>query len=759
MTDSLLTQLLALIKHYEKRLLATPEVKNEPLDFDENQMLRVRPELRNLWARPDIQSNSFRKFAFAKYALNLCIRTNYLIDVRDLIAPWLNACVDAGAYEDGAGFAEDCMRSEVLKSRMKPAEYFSMLRSHAKSWRNRGKFPQAQQAYRHLIDAAAEMGAQTELNFGLLLIGKLYGNYLGQRSLFSSFVEESLDGFTAELAQHNLSDDERRRVLWGLAICHDALGQAYRDSPDREKIERHFLEAIRINREIGRDNGISRAICHLYHFKFKHASSPQDMASHLKDFSREGVALLTQYPRDERGMSIRFIQLASMLHKVGQTPKALTYLASGKSLARRYSLFKTFTQATVVESEIFRTIDADRAIRSLEEGRLTAQNYNLMIQETEINRLLAELEAMAPGAQQFGPRSKPFDLFSRNRIILMDLIGEVNKTLAQLDSSNELKAEFKRLGRKTRRTFREKLLLDFGHIVEKLNLNILSLLRTFDPNEQGRNLFEIFSSVNPLFLAEYEAFILADITLTTFNDVAAGAAQLADTVRQGSGRRKSSKAGASNSDVVAALVGISTQLQEVGSDLQKLRNLLRGRVGQSELEGMFSLQEVCERAIGELVQQTPRAKELISFRADCDVQVKFYYRILVVAVRNLLRSLLTATENTYVLRNKILLWLRPAPSRFSTLRNQVKNALLSAETTLEDEENARVLATAIYNALENDSSQAVFSATSDLDLPKFVFKERIGASIRVSQEKSTVAIEIILETDILQVGISKDAET
>jgi hypothetical protein len=31
--------------------------------------------------------------------------------------------------------------------------------------------------------------------------------------------------------------------------------------------------------------------------------------------------------------------------------------------------------------------------------------------------------------------------------------------------------------------------------------------------------------------------------------------------------------------------------------------------------------------------------------------------------------------------------------------------------------------------------------------------------MRVSQEKSTVALEIIMETDIMQVGISKDAET
>ena len=386
MPDSHTTALLASVEDYEKRLLQDPEAKNEPVEFAEADLPRLCPELRKLWLLSRVQANAFAKFAFAKHALHLCVRANYLPEVHDLLVPWLYACMDAGAHRDGRDFAGLVETSAVLKEKMKQADYFSVLLYRAKSFRNLGEFSQAQEAYRRMINAAEERGSPTDVHLGMLLIGKLYGNYLGQRSLFSSFVEESLAGFEEEEGGEkwrHYSPEEQRRIVRCKAICLDALGQAYRDSAfsesDRLKVESNFLKALNINIEIGRASGISRVTCHLNHFMFKHAASPQDKNTYMERF-KDGMMFLMRHPCDERGMGIRFVQFASMLNEVGQREKALDFLTTGKALAWRYSEFKTFMQATVVESEIHGATDPGRAIHALEEGRRTAHKSNLMLQ-------------------------------------------------------------------------------------------------------------------------------------------------------------------------------------------------------------------------------------------------------------------------------------------------------------------------------------------------------------------------------------------
>ena len=375
-----------------------------------------------------------------------------------------------------------------------------------------------------------------------------------------------------------------------------------------------------------------------------------------------------------------------------------------------------------------------------------------------MNRRLAELEAKAPHVRRPGPAAGPFDLFSRNRTILMDLIREVQATLMQLDSAAALKPEFKRLRnrRKKRRAFRDKLLLDFEHIVERLDLNILSLLRTFNPAEhQADNLFEIVSSVTPLFLEDYEAFILADTMLPSLDDVAADAARLPDGLRRLKGRGKAGAAAWESFD--AELGRVSAQVRELADSMRRLRDLLSGRVGQTELEGMVSLREVCERAVKELEQQAPRLKDSVVFRAECDVQIRFYHRILVAAVRNLLRSLTAAAEGGGPSHNRVMILLRPDHSRFSTIRKQFRAALLSAETAVGDEAAAKELYAAL-KGLEDRPAQPASGAGPGLELARYVFKERIGAGVRVSREGNVVAVEIFLEADIVQVGTPKEGE-
>jgi hypothetical protein len=741
---------LASIARYERQLQQFPDAKNSVLDLDKEMLLSVRSNLRELWSLTDIHRTPFKRFSFAKHALQCCVQTNYLTEQCALLPSWLHSYIEVGAYDGCIKFVDVCVRSNVLRSKMKSADYLSMLFCRAKSLRNIGHFSKAQQAYRDAIDMAAAVGSQTDVNYGLLLIGKLYGNYLGQRSLFSSFVEEAKDRFDEQRSKFTGTEADDWRIIRGIAICHDALGQAYRDS-DRVKVERHFLEAIKMNQMIDWSNGISRAVCHLNYFRFQHTHSPQDRASYIEEF-KEGLKLLTKGQPDERGLSIRFIQFSSMLREVNLEQKAKQYLQSGKSFATRYSLYKTLTQAAIVEAQLFKASDPDRALFTLEEGRTIAQEYSLALQETAINRLLAELKVTAED-QKSQHGTEPFDLFSRNRDILMNLVGEVKRTLAQLDSSGDLKPEFKHLKRKTRRTFRERLLLDFDHIVEQLNLNMLSLLKTSTSNERT-GLFEIVGSIAPSLLELHEAFILSDDMLLSCQDIVSHTEQILDSLQwvrdnsqlSGDVRKKVRKP-------YLLVKGLSTQMEELTRGLQRLRTLMSDRIGQTELEGMVSLKGACEQAIAELKRQTPSIERFITFNAKCDVQIRCNFKILTTMVRNLIRAVLTVADDNLPAQRNVTVSLEAKPGKISSHRADLSVALFSVGVLVDDELMRKRTVETLRSIVNSQTTHAPFGSSTGVDLAKLVFGERLGAQMTVYNSGNSVKIQVLLETSEVQVEI------
>lgn len=752
MDSTYIATFLASIASYERKLQQFPDAKNSQLDLDNRMLLSVRSDLRELWYSPKTHRNPFRRFSFAKHALQCCVETNYLTELAAQLPSWLQTYIEVGAYDSCIRFVDVCIRSNVLKSKMKPADYLSMLFCRAKSLRNLGHFSEAQQAYRDAIELAAAVGSQTDVNFGLLLIGKLYGNYLGQRSLFSSFVEEAMDRFVEERDKSRSAESEEERIIRGIAICHDALGQAYRDS-DRVKVERHFLEAIEWNQKIGRSNGISRALCHLNYFKFQHTHSPQDRATYIEEF-KAGLKLLTKGRPDGRGLSIRFIQFSSMLHEMNLEQKAKQYLQSGKSFATRYSLYKTLAQAAIVEAKLFKASDPDRTLFTLEEGRTIAQEYGLAIQETDINRELAELRVTAEDSKsQYG--TKPFDLYSRNRDILMNLVGEVKRTLTQLDSSGDLKPEFKHLKRKTRRTFRERLLLDFDHIVYQLNLNMLSLLKASTSNEQERTgLFEIVGSLAPSLLDLHEAFILSDNMLLSCQDIVSHTEQiLASLQLVQDGSQLSSDVRRKVRKPHVLVKKLATQMKELTRGLQRLRTLLSDRIGQTELEGMASLKGACEQALAELERQTPGIEKLITFDAKCDVQIRCNFKILTTMVRNLIRTVLNAADDNLPAQNKVTVSIEPGPGRISSRRADLSAALFSVGVLVDDELMRKRTVETLRRIVNSQTTQAPFGSNTGPDLAKLVFGERLGAHMTVYNSRNSVKIQVLLEPSVVQVEI------
>lgn len=417
----------------------------------------------------------FGQFSFAKHALELCLRQGMVREFSDRVARWLHACVEAGAFRECIRFAEAIIESDVWRAALPLRQRLPALFYLAKSLRNIGRYEEAKQRYREIIELAEEVGETVEISIGLLLIGKLYGNYLGQRSLFSCFIEEAKRQLENERLDGGATDFDRLRVKRAVAICHDALGQAYRDGGDPaippSKVQNHFIRAFKINREMGRRNGVSRALCHLNHFGFARAATPREKEKHLAGF-KEGMDYLLLTPQDEKGMGVRFLQYSVMLAEMGEDGKAREYHAWARRFVEKYSDYKMQAQAAIVEHDLYKGSDTARAVASLQRGREVARRYNLIIQENEINRRLAETShnyAPPPGADL------P-ELVESTRLNLNKLIAEVKESFTHLNSADDLQPEFRHLSEETKRGVPQKLLLDYDQTVKQLDLNLQALV-------------------------------------------------------------------------------------------------------------------------------------------------------------------------------------------------------------------------------------------------------------------------------------------
>ncbi|HEV7745666.1 MAG TPA: hypothetical protein VGO56_11775 [Pyrinomonadaceae bacterium] len=735
------------VKSYSAELYRDGEAKNKDLaldgDYESIAPKVITTEARRIWARAH---TIFERFSVAKHALQLSLRLNCLSPVHDLISPWLMSCVEAGAYSDCIRYANGCIASEEWARTIAPSSKFSVLRSRAKSLRNIGHLEQAQECYRELLSMAHDLNARAEISTGLLLIGKLYGNYWGQLSLFSSFVEEAKARVEHELKRFVGADSEFTQLVRCLAICHDALGQAYRNT-EHAKVEKHFEKAIKLNRKLGRWSGLSRTLCHLSHFKFKRCE-PEKRTVHLQSF-REGMNILLNQHPDERGLGIRSVQYSSMLLTMNDTRLAEKYLMVGKHFARRYSEYKTLTRAALFESDLHRSDDPERALRSLREGLIIAKEYRLQIHESEINLQMAEIsnEAFTNSSSAV----QVTDLFRRNREIYFGLINVVKGSLSKLDAADALPPEFELLSLTTRRAFREKLLLDFDHTVNQLDLNIDALVTALSVNERKRQeqvIVEVLNSMARLLLHEYKNVILADTALTPLEDISVEIKTLAERLDTIKGSLRADLADTQAIDtIVTALKTRADQIHLLGKELGSLKRLLSERLKRPrDLKDRVSLSQVVERAVMELKQMNPALQNLIVLERQCDIRVLFNNDILIVVIQNLIRNAIEGLGNDYSADNRITVTLGFEPIGDMNYNNDSAGATLSIIATVDKNETAANIALAIQAGLEGNSSEKEFGSGVGLDTAKKVFP-LMGASIEVTQEEQNVGIKITFKTD------------
>ncbi len=464
------------ITTYHHRLLETPDAKDDEIEINIKSFHSIETALEHLREFSATARDPFALFAVAKHGLHLSNISNTQAKIKELLPNWLRACVIVGAYPDCIHFTNQCLASDAWGELKKTREGLALLTHRAKSLRNLGSFADALSCYRDAIDLAIKSGYQSDASIFLLLVGKLCGSYLGQRSLFSSLVEEAKSRLENELNSFSGPNNERIRLIHYIAICLDALGQAYSEN-DPVRAEQHYKEAFRLNWKIRRMNGMSRVRCHYNYLKFEKAKG-NDRLQYVNGFNK-GLKLLLNSSIDERGLGVRYVQYATMLNQINNNAEARRYLDRGKAIAKKYSDFKTLVRASVASADVLGS-DRDLVTISLQEGQTIAKEYRLLLYEGELNRRIALL------SDTRNSEINQVKLFERNREIFSHLVKEIEASLSRLNSKRNPEIEFTLLSDDTKQAFRDKLLLDYEHIVKQLDLNLRDLTAALSLNEGRR---------------------------------------------------------------------------------------------------------------------------------------------------------------------------------------------------------------------------------------------------------------------------------
>jgi tetratricopeptide (TPR) repeat protein len=715
------------IRQLQRLLSSEPGQKTLSLAADFDQPLTA--ELVAILQRETLEGeNPFDIFAVARFGF-LIYRSAAELPPPKLLRHWTKIAYIVGAYQECLDMTAYGLDPELPRStgRQREQEWVVLLRTRAKALRNLGRFEDALDAYRGSLELAYSLKLGTEVAVGLLQIGKLYGSYLDQQSLYTAFVEEARARLEKELRA--LSFAASARCLYFLAICHDALGQANR-ARDRQRALEHFFKAIRLNRRIRRHNGIARAICHASYCLF---TAGEDTMRQLRHFEF-GIELVSRNPMEERGLGVRWVQYAEMLHHLGR-PEAQECLREGKRIAHAYSDFRTVAKACLTEARILYTRDPQRAAQVLQQGRAIAHTHGLLLAESQLNRQLAGLDD--PVTPDRPPT--PADLFARNQKIHADLLQQVKRNLASLSRRRRAKAEFRWLSPRTRDTFRQGVLLDYERLVQELDHNLGTMidhLRRSAERQQALLLLAVMNSLARELVHELKLSIPVDSDSDLFGEVASSIDSAVLELRK-----------LSESPRMRELIKVCARLElqaelvrQQGRRMERLKSLLAAQLRRPRvLDQEVSLRDACEQAISELSGLGFHIRPAF----DCDILVTSSEDLMVNLVRNLIRnSAEDLSSRSPTSQRCVVVSLRAERIGDWQVGNPAQAAVLMILAQLESEEDAAASAAAIARGLEDGTSDKPYGSGVGLELARTVLGDLMRATLTAHHEGAWAGLRV-----------------
>jgi len=358
-----------------------------------------------------------------------------------------------------------------------------VLNRKAKALRNLGKFDEAFNTYREALVLCDEYSLDVEKAFAWIMIGKMYGNYQNQNSIFTYFIYQALD-LLNELKSQTSDEFQEYEIQRYIAICYDSLGQTYGESETgwKQALE-YFRAAMDINKRIANQNGLSRNWCHLAMLVAKW-DKEAELKEILEIFQR-GFRLLVRDPAQKRGRGIRTIQLGELLWRYGSYERAGEFVKRGSEISLDFRDYRTFVRACIVQADLQMSEKSETARKILEEALQYAKKYRLSQYELEINRRLGDLCSMSPYPSHI---FQSVMYFQKNREILLNFRDKVIENQAHIayqknmDEEDEIFIpEFRDLSDEQRIHLYDGLLRDYDQIIEQLNLNVQTILAILQP--------------------------------------------------------------------------------------------------------------------------------------------------------------------------------------------------------------------------------------------------------------------------------------
>jgi tetratricopeptide (TPR) repeat protein len=543
-----------------------------------------------------------------------------------------------GEYEEAIALADAWLADTAgLSERAQLLQRTRVLNRKAKALRNLGRFDEALLSYRDALSICDHAALQVEKAFTLLQIGKLYGNYLNLGSAFSLFITRALELLGSRQPSEEKEYDRRRYR----AICEDSLGQIdSRSASTWESAVARFERAMKINKDIGYDNGISRNLSHIAVVRSKY--DPAASADEILDLFDRALSLLRP-PTDDRGAGHRKVQAGEILDRYGRPDEAQEQMESGREISRRFRDYRSYVRGSIALGRLARQRgDSATAILRYSEGKEVAARVNLTSYELEINRALAELV----GAAGLSDGSDSHAYLRRNREILGQFQSKLVTNAAELrgsrttQTSDPAAPELQLLTKRQQLGIYDALITDYGRIIQQFQVNFESSLDALE-SARDLSLLELAQTLSSAVWHELKHVLPRREGGDAWE-------RLTDLVTASMHELESRGASEDGRALVRAnLAVMQADVQRLAGFLDQLRELSSIGLSRGPSRSPESLARACHAAIRRAEELSLAGAGTIELRGDTDVLLPCSHDWLVRTVLNLLRNAITAVRRTH----------------------------------------------------------------------------------------------------------------